>query len=146
MMFPVTVGEAHTYQIRDNAVKYIGSGELYDSSYSQYERSTTLPGNQLVDPETGIQYAVYFYPSDEMFSRYYSRTPIYACIGAVLLVVITGWLHGDYPMMMHVCQSFLYHTYDTTYLSISMCNSSGLCRLRLLHEGREATSRRHPRR
>ena len=90
MMLPITAGEAHTYQIRDNAVKYIGSGELYDSSYSQYERSTTLPGNQLVDPETGIQYAVYFYPSDEMFSRYYSRTPIYACIGAVLLVVITG--------------------------------------------------------
>jgi len=38
-----------------------------------------------------------------MFSQYYSNTPIYACLGALLLVAITGTVKEDHISLYPSC-------------------------------------------
>eukprot|EP00602_Paraphysomonas_sp_CaronLab_P002944 CAMPEP_0185031032 /NCGR_PEP_ID=MMETSP1103-20130426/18263_1 /TAXON_ID=36769 /ORGANISM="Paraphysomonas bandaiensis, Strain Caron Lab Isolate" /LENGTH=768 /DNA_ID=CAMNT_0027566387 /DNA_START=468 /DNA_END=2774 /DNA_ORIENTATION=- len=91
-----TAIDDYTFRIDNGKVKFRGSRDLHDRKYTSQGREfhiTYFGGS--------VDYSISLYPTDEFVNQFRTQAPLYACIIAVSIILITSAIFFLYDCLMN---------------------------------------------
>jgi signal transduction histidine kinase len=96
-----TETKAYTYTVCNGHAELKGEGDLHDTRYNKYAKSTSLTGKPgAYFSNFSASYTLTLYPNQELFQVYSTQNPYVATIGVVFVIVFTSFLFFLYDFFV----------------------------------------------
>lgn len=96
-----TETEAYTYTVYNGRAELKDRGDLHDTRYNKYAKSTSLTGKPgAFFSNFSASYTLTLYPNQELFQVYSTQNPYVATIGVVFVIVFTSFLFFLYDFFV----------------------------------------------
>ena len=92
-------GKSYTYEVQDGRALFIREGTPENHEYDSYARTITLEGTH-ISGVSSQAYTLILYPTEEFFDTYSTNSPIFAMVGAVVIVLVTSFVFFLYDTVV----------------------------------------------